>query len=147
MEIVKADPNSPCFEKLIRYAEACSWDGVGRHLAGMLENGAFTDWESAFAAVVEGNVVGFCTFMKADYYPDNRYSPWISSIFVDEKHRGSRISEKLIQAAIEYAKSLGFSRVYIPSDITGLYEKYGFVRIDELENYGGGIDHVFMKEI
>lgn len=93
------------------------------------------------------NIIGFCTFLETDYYPENRYFPWISSIFVDEEYRGNRISEKLIQSAINHARKFGFDKVYIPSNIIGLYEKYGFCKIDELENYDGDIDNIFMKEI
>lgn len=75
--------------------------------------------------------------MKTDYYPDNRYYPWISTVFVDEDHRGRRISQHMIEAVIEYARGCQFSQVYIPSDMTGFYEKYGFEKIGELENYGG----------
>lgn len=46
-----------------------------------------------------------------------------------------------------YAKDVGFSRVYIPSDMIGFYEKYGFEKIDELMNYGGDFDSIFAKEI
>ncbi len=91
--------------------------------------------------------MGFCTFMKTDYYPDNRYYPWISTVFVDEDHRGRRISQHMIEAVIEYAGGCQFSQVYIPSDMTGFYEKYGFEKIGELENYGGDVDAIFMKTI
>ncbi len=53
----------------------------------------------------------------------------------------------MIEAAVKYAEKCKFSRVYIPSDMVGLYEKYGFEKIDELKNYGGDIDNIYMKKI
>ena len=53
----------------------------------------------------------------------------------------------MIETVIDYARTLGFQRVYIPSDMVGLYEKYGFVRIDELVNYGGDIDQIFARDV
>ncbi len=146
MKIEKIDRKSVYFDELIHYARTCSWE-AGVHLADLLEDDVFTDWESAFAAIVDRRIVGFCTFMKTDYYPDNKYFPWISTIFVDEKFRGKRISQHMIEAVIEYAKSCRFSSVYIPTDMTGFYEKYGFEKIDELVNYGGDVDHIFVKQI
>lgn len=35
----------------------------------------------------------------------------------------------------------------IPSDITGLYEKYGFEKIDKLQSYSGDMDNIFAREI
>lgn len=52
-------------------------------------------------------------------------------MFVDEEYRGKRYSEKLINAALEYTGELGFERIYLVSDHVNLYEKYGFVKIDE----------------
>ena len=146
MKISRIEKSSERWNELINYAQSCSWV-AGRHLASMMEQNAFTEWESVFAVVSKDKIIGFCTFLKTDYYPENRYSPWISSIFVDESYRGNRISEKMIEAVIEYEKEQGFSKVYIPSDMIGFYEKYGFVKIDELQNYSGDIDNVFAKEI
>lgn len=146
MYISRIEKSNERWDELINYSKNCSWI-AGKHLAGLMEKNAFTEWESVFAAVLEDKIVGFCTFMKTDYYPENRYSPWISSIFVDEAYRGCRISEKMIKTVIAYAKEQGFSKVYIPSDIIGLYEKYGFEKIDKLQNYGGDIDNIFAKEI
>ena len=52
-------------------------------------------------------------------------------MFVSELYRGERLSEGLIRVAINYAKKIGFNEVYIVSGEIGLYEKYGFVKIDE----------------
>lgn len=146
MYISRIEKSNKRWDELINYSKNCSWI-VGKHLASLMEKNAFIEWESVFAAVLEDKIVGFCTFMKTDYYPENRYSPWISSIFVDEAYRGCRISEKMIETVIAYAKEQGFSKVYIPSDISGLYEKYGFEIIDRLQNYSGDIDNIFAKEI
>ena len=48
---------------------------------------------------------------------------------------------------MEYARSQGFRRVYLPTEIVGLYERYGFQKIDELENYGGDVDNIFARDI
>ena len=146
MEIVKIDYGTELYEKLIDYAENCSWV-VGKHLAQILRENNFLEWEAIFATVSEDEIIGFCTFLKTDYYPENKYSPWISSIFVDENFRGNRISFSMIEKAIEHAKIWNFKKVYIPSDMVGFYEKYGFRKIDELLNYGGDTDNIFVKEI
>ena len=146
MEIVKIENKTFLKEKLIDFAENCSWE-AGKHLAFILKENNFLEWEAVFAAVEDGEIIGFCTFLETDYYPENRYSPWISSIFVDEKFRGNKISFRLIENTIEYAKMQSFKKVYIPSDMIGFYEKFGFIKIDELVNYGGDTDNIFVKEI
>lgn len=146
IEIRKIEIDSIYWNALMDYAENCPWT-AGKHLAYIMRENKFQDWESVFAAIEDNKIIGYCTFMKTDYYPENRYSPWISTLFVDESKRGNRVSLKIIETVIEYAKSKQFSKVYIPSDMTSFYEKYGFEKIDELKNYGGDIDNIFMKEI
>ena len=145
-EVRRVLPQDTLWQRLADFARSCSWV-AGPHLADMMLQNNFTDWEAVFAALQDEKIIGYCTLLRTDYYPENRYSPWISSIFVDESARGHRLSGLLIEAAETYARSLGFKRVYIPSDVVGLYEKYGYKRIDELVNYGGDTDQIFMKEI
>ena len=146
LKVVRLEPSDSLWERTADFAERCSWI-AGKHFAGMLRENRFSDWEAAFAAVKDGEIIGYCTFLKTDYYPENRYWPWISSVFVDEKARGGRVSHRLIEAAEQYARSVGFRRVYIPSDMDGFYEKCGYSPVDTLVNYGGDMDTVFMKKI
>jgi len=146
MQVLQLTPAHPLWPALADYADRCGW-AAGPHLAGMLRENRFSDWETVFAAVAEERIVGFCTFLKTDYYPDNRWWPWISSIFVEEAFRRHRICGQLIAQACDYARTQGFRRVYIPSDMTGFYERYGFQKIGELTNYGGGVDNVFAKDL
>ena len=146
IQVQRLTADSPLWHTLTDYAEHCSWV-AGPHLAGMLRENLFTGWEAVFAATLGDNVIGYCTFLETDYYPENRYWPWISSIFVDENHRSQGVCGLLIDAAIAYAKAQGFTRVYIPSDMTGFYERYGFSKIDELINYGRDVDNIFARDI
>ena len=36
----------------------------------------------------------------------------------------------MVEAAIDHARKMGFRRVYIPSDMLGFYEAYGFEKIN-----------------
>ncbi len=146
VQIVRAEKGTEVYENLASYAESCPWI-AGAHLAKMLRENAFTDWECAFAAVKNDRIVGFATVMKTDYYPENRYSPWISSIFVDESQRRRGISGKLIEKAEEYLVHLGFNRAYIPSDMSDFYERFGYKKIDTLVSYAGDTDNVYEKVI
>lgn len=71
-------------------------------------------------------IIAFCTFTKEDGITNVSYMPYIGYIYVDEKYRGYRLSEQMIEKAIEYAKELGFKEVYIVSDHDNLYEKICF---------------------
>lgn len=87
------------------------------------------------------------SIMKTDYYPLPEIYPWVSSVFVAEKYRGYRLSERLIGFANTYAKECGFDRTYIPSEHVGLYEKYGYYYLKDIVNYGNGIDRLYVKQL
>lgn len=95
-------------------------------------------------AMVDKEIVGMVSIMKTDYYPLPEIYPWVSSLFVAEKYRGFRISEKLIEFANAYAKECGFERTYIPSGHVGLYEKYGYHYLKEAVT--GAADIVLEKK-
>lgn len=145
--VEKVEKGSEAAERLLRFVEDCSWTETKEHIAGMIRKWEFTGWETMFAAVKDGKIVGMCSLMKTDYYPLPEIYPWISCVFVTEECRGGRISEKLISAANGYAKKLGFQRTYIPTEFTGLYERYGYRYVRDIVNYGGGTDRLYVKEL
>lgn len=146
-EIKKVDRGTDLADKLICFVENFSWEDVKDHMLGELRAWAFTDWETPFAAIINGQIVGIAYIRKEDYYPLPEIYPWVSGVFVAEDYRGQRISEKLISFANEYAKEKGFDKTYIPSIHVGLYEKYGYRYLRDIVNYGNETDRLHVKEI
>lgn len=146
MEIRAISKEDALWNNTIDFAENCSWK-AGSYFARDLRNGTFTDWEKVLIAQEEGQIIGYCTFAKEDCISSDKYSPFIGYIFVDEKFRGNRISQKLIKKALFFAEDLGFKKVYIVSGEIGLYEKYGFTKIDEMEDKYGNWEQIFCIEI
>lgn len=125
------------------FAEKCSWR-AGKYLAELMRGNAFKDWERVFAAFENGAPVGFCTLTEKDELdPMYPYSPLIGFVFVEEAHRGQRISGRMIGKALEYAKGLGYEKVYIMSGECGLYEKYGFSCMGSFETVYGDSEQLF----
>jgi len=145
MEIKILTYNDEIWLSVANYANACSWQPTGAYLSNLMKNNKFSDWERTFIALENNNIAGFCALTKTSTSFGDTYSPYISFIFVDELYRGKRISEKLCKSAIEYAKSSGFDKVYLYSDHVNLYEKYGFIKIDEKEAHWGIMQSIFMQ--
>lgn len=147
VQIVRVTKDTPFAEEFLQFVENCSWTEVRDHIAGLIRNWEFTDWETMFAAVADGKIVGMTSLLKTDYYPLPEIFPWVSCVFVEKECRGRRISEKMIAAANEYAKSLGFEKTYVPTEFMGFYEKYGYSYVKDVVNYGGGTDRLYVKGI
>lgn len=128
------------------YALFCNWRG-GASLADKMEKEIFKEWERVVAIIDKNKVIGFCTITKSDNLIDSVYTPFIGYIFVDEKYRGKRVSQTLIEYSSAYLKTLGFDRVHIISDHENLYEKYGFEVIDEIINHKGNKEKIYVMKI
>lgn len=134
------------WDQVIQYAENCSWK-AGPFLAKhMLEN-RFSDWERVFVAIEGAKIAGYCTIAKTDSIPKVSYTPYISFMFVGEEYRGKRLSEQLIKYVLSYAAGMGFRQVFLVSEEKGLYEKYGFIKIDEKKDFRGNDEQIFCIDI
>ena len=147
LEIQKVEKDTELMDKLLEFVENFSWEEVKEHTVHTIKNWVFEEWETPFAAIMNGRIVGMVTIMKTDYYPLPEIYPWVSTLFVTEEYRGQRISEKLIDCANRYAKEIGFDRTYIPTDHVGLYEKYGYSYVKDIVNYGNGVDRLYTREL
>lgn len=58
-----------------------------------------------------------------------------------------RTPESMIDETVgKVEQHFGFDRTYIPSEHTGLYEKYGYRYLKDIVNYGNGKDRLYVKE-
>lgn len=147
MKIYEIAYEHSLWQETIEFAENCSWK-AGKFLATLMKENRFLDRERVFVACVEEKIVGYCTFAQKDELPEKYdFSPFIGFVFVDEKYRGNRISEQMINSVIAYAVKLGFEKVYIMSGEHGLYEKYGFEKIGDFETIYNTVDQLFVKTI
>ena len=53
----------------------------------------------------------------------------------------------MINGAADYAKKLGYKKIYLMSGEVGLYEKYGFERLGDYPTIFGSVDQLFVREM
>lgn len=137
----------PLWAPTAAFAHACSWR-AGPVLAGRMRRGEFLPWERVIVAERQGSIAGYCTLCATDELPgDCGLTPFIGFVFVDESARGHRLSQQMLACAAEYAASLGFRRVYVTSGEVGLYEKFGFTKIGEVQSIHGATEQLFVRDL
>lgn len=146
MEFKIITSSDDLWNKVKNYAEACSWK-AGKSLADSMENHIFEDWERVIAALENDKICGYCAVAKNDCIPNVHYTPYIRYVFVEEKYRGHRLSQKLLQYAMDYLKSMDFGEVYLISDHENLYEKYGFCVIERHIALWGSEEKIYMQKL
>ena len=145
IEIYAMSQGHEFWGKTLQMAAKCSWR-AGPVLSQKMANNEFGEWERVFCAVESGEVIGFCTLTAKDELLEKyEFTPFIGFVFVDERHRGKRLSQLLIDNAVLHARGLGYQKIYIMSGEVGLYEKYGFVKIGECETVYGTTEQLFVK--
>ena len=130
--------------------ERCDW-GAGKYLCGLLREGAFFDAVGEGSKVLlltEGDeLVSFCTYAKWDDIQPTDLTPWMGFVYTFPKHRGRRRAGLLFQEVERLAKAEHVPAVYISTNHTGLYEKYGCEYLTELTDMAGEPSRVYVKRI
>lgn len=102
---------------------------AGRYLSALLEEGRFREEygdTSDILLLAEGDrLAAFCTLAERDEIPDTELAPWIGFVYTFPEYRGRRLMGTLIGKARELAREAGKDTLYISTEETGLYEKYG----------------------
>ncbi len=71
-------------------------------------------------------IVGGLGVIENDFHDRKDLTPNVCAVFTEEKYRCMGIAGKLLCKAIEDLKSKGISPVYLLTDHTGFYERYGW---------------------
>lgn len=137
-------------EQWLKQLKECQW-GAAKFLVKLIEENNFyeTLGEGAKLYLMEnlGELVAFCTLAPKDCIDDDNLKPWIGFVYVMKPHRGNRLSEKLMNYACDMAKCNGSEKVYIATDHVGLYEKYGFVYMENRIDVWGDDCRILYKEV
>ncbi len=73
------------------------------------------------------------TMHDLDVRPD--IYPYLANLYVQEDYRGNGIVKLLIDRALSEAKRLGLSELFLYTKHVGLYEKYGWEFIGEIDTF------------
>ena len=89
------------------------------YLAGKTENGWYL--------CMQGNkIVGGLGIIDNDFHDRKDLSPNVCAVYTEEEYRGNGIAGKLLNIAVEDMRSKGISPLYLVTDHTGFYERYGW---------------------
>lgn len=151
MTVLKFYEQSPEKQKSwIKQMSSCDWD-AGRYLGYLLDKNEFKSCCGKDAQVyllTDGEkLVSYCTLAEHDEIFSDNMKPWIGFVYTFPEYRGKRCSGKLIECAVKEASEAGFESVFVSSEEKGLYEKYGFSYVTDMESEHGYMTQVFERKI
>lgn len=84
--------------------------------------------------VDHNKLVGFISLLKKDGDCEVKLTPWYATMYVKKEYRGRGYSRILNDALLEKSKRLGYTKVYLKSNLINYYEKFGAIYIKKIEN-------------
>ncbi len=89
-----------------------------------------------YICLANNQIVGGLGVVENDFHARPDLSPNICAVFTEESYRRQGIAGHLLNMAVEDLKSSGISPVYLVTDHTGFYEKYGWEFFCNVQCYG-----------
>lgn len=85
------------------------------------------DTELGWYLCLDGlNIVGGLGVIENDFHDRPDLTPNVCAVYTEESHRCQGIAGKLLNMAVEDLRAKGISPVYLVTDHTGFYERYGW---------------------
>ena len=133
------------FEEL----SVCDWRG-GRSLAERLMKNTLHDKCGEHAVYVllseKEEIMAVCVLGEKDEI-DTEMTPWLGYVYTFPAFRGQRAMGRLIAYVIGVLQEKGIPELYVSSNEKGLYEKYGFTYMKEMETAKGEMTSVYHRRI
>ena len=93
------------------------------------------------------NLVSFCTFAEKDDIQPTDLTPWVGWVYTFPKYRGNRCIGKLLSYIETLAEENGVKNIYISTNHTGLYEKYGYEFFMIMKDINGEDSRVYVRHL
>lgn len=74
----------------------------------------------------DGKMIGGMGVIENDFHDRKDLSPNICAVYTEEEYRGQGIAGHLLNMVAEDMKSKGITPLYLVTDHTGFYERYGW---------------------
>lgn len=71
-------------------------------------------------------IVGGMGVIENDFHDKKELTPNVCAVYTEESHRKMGIAGALLNMVVDDLKSKGISPVYLVTDHTGFYERYGW---------------------
>lgn len=96
----------------------------------MFENKSFCK----LILIDQNELIGFISLFPNDCEEEKDLTPWYATMYVKKKFRKNGYSRILNEAILKEAKNMGFSILYLKTDLNNYYEKFGTTYIKKLKS-------------
>ena len=124
-------PAARWFSSKWRVPEGAYLECMEDYLSGKTEYG----W---YLCLHEGRIVGGMGVIENDFHDRKDLTPNICAVYTEADFRCRGVAGKLLNMAVEDLRARGVSPVYLVTDHTGFYERYGWEYLCPVQCDGEG---------
>lgn len=74
----------------------------------------------------DGHIIGGLGIIENDFHERKDLRPNVCALYIEEKYRRQEIAGQLLDIAVNDMKSKGITPIYLITDHTSFYERYGW---------------------
>ena len=89
-----------------------------------------------FLCLEEDQIVGGLGVIENDFHDRKDLTPNVCAVYTEEAHRRHGITGKLLYMVVEDLRAKGICTVYLLTDHTGFYERYGWEFFEMVQGDG-----------
>ncbi len=99
-----------------------------------------------YLCLCDDRIVGGLGVIDNDFHEREDLAPNICAVYTEEEYRNKGIAGALLEKAVEDLRSKGISPVYLVTDHTGFYERYGWEFLCPVrEKHGPGMTRMYIR--
>ena len=137
-------------EHWLRQIGKSDW-GAGQYLYNLLSENKFKNVVGENSKVLmltnENELISFCTYAEKDDIQPTELTPWIGFVYTFPEYRGHRYVGYLFQEIEKLAESERVQDIFISTNHTGLYEKYGCEFYQMMNDLNGELSRVYRRHL
>lgn len=85
---------------------------------------------------LDGKIIGMFQLTYEDLYCRPDIYPWLANVYIDENYRGKGYCTYLLENIKNIARNeLNFDEIFLYTKYAGLYEKFGFEYVSDIDTY------------
>ena len=89
-----------------------------------------------YGVFLDNEIIGMYQFAYDDLSVRPDIYPWLANVYIDEKNRGKGYGRRLLESVFDNAKeNIDFDELFLYTKYIGLYEKFGWNFIDEVDTF------------
>ena len=97
--------------------------------------------------VENDQLISYCTYSEFDEIQPTELTPWVGFVYTFPKYRGNRYMGLIFEEISKLAQSDNYSYIYLSTNHTSVYEKYGFEFYQILNDIQGHPSRIYRKKI